>query len=225
MSIEAADIRITRGLPVREEIYAGLRRAIIEGTFPPGTKMTTTELAERLGVSRTPVREAILKLAQDGLVEVSDTGVATVSTITPRDLRDFLEIRVVLEEFAARRAAVRPDRDALEEAKGLLGPIRDAFADDDVAGMVRFNVRFHDAILRASGNPRLASLLGELTEVTMRDQTVSYYGSTQREVPISEHEELVEAIEAADADRAAGIARRHVERTAEWLLPPSIWPR
>jgi DNA-binding FadR family transcriptional regulator len=107
-------------------------------------------------------------------------------------------------------------------SRGLLVPALEAY---DLPTMGRLNIGFHDSIVRASGNRRLARLLAEFTEGTMRDQTVTFYGSTDRETRISEHERLVESLEAGNPDAAGAIARRHVERTAEWLLAPFLWPR
>lgn len=197
-------------LPLRDKVVAELRRRIIDGFYAPGDRLTEDRLADTFGVSRNPVREAIRMLEAEGfLVAVPRRG-ATVARVSPRDTADLFDVRLALEELAARRAAERAEADEVAALDELLAAARVAMADGRLDDLAELNTRFHAMICTISGNALLRGLMESLHG---RLQWV-YRQTAERRAPSSwtEHEALVAAIRAGDVDGAGEAARLHVRQ-------------
>ena len=200
-------VSLPTGKPSRATAYDKLQQAIINGTLAPGTPLVEGTLAEWCGVSRTPVREALMRLEQDGLVERTDRGVV-VRERSPEEILDIYEMRIVLEETAARLAAERHtsmDRMRLEKA------LKSAEDLDDPDGALRSqrNHAFHERVWLATHNNALVDLLDRLNRhLTRYPATTLTYGDRWSD-GLRQHRELVDAIAARDAEAAAEIARNH----------------
>lgn len=145
-------------LPLREVVFEALRDAIVHGEFEPGERLLEVALAKRLGVSRTPVREAIRMLELEGLVVMVPRKGAEVARITEKDLRDALEIRLSLEELAVELACKRIDEDGRLRLREACENFREAVRSGRVPDIVDTDVAFHETICELSNNPRLVSL-------------------------------------------------------------------
>ena len=204
----------------RDEPYLRIRDAIIEGQFPPETALTEQSLAAWCGVSRTPVREALRRLEQDGLIERSSRGLV-VSARTPEQVLDTYEVRIVLEESVARFAAERHttiDRIRLEKALAASGDAHEAGTE-----LARSNRNFHRAMWMASHNEALIDVLSRLyLHLTRYPATSLSYEQRWEETQV-DHRQLVDAVMRRDADEAAAIARRHFERARDIRL--ELWER
>ena len=195
------------GGPSRGEIaYALLRKTIIEGHLPPGQLLREVSLAKSINVSRTPVREALGRLEQDGLVVRNERGIV-VRERSPDEILDLYQVRILLEQSAASYAAMRrTTADLLALRRFVSSRLGDAASTEDV---VRRNRDFHHAVWRASHNSASIDLLERL------DLHLARYPATTLEYPgrkdsaQKEHEELFAAIEASDPVAAADVARRH----------------
>lgn len=196
-------------MTIRERVppYEMLKRAILEGELAPGQVLVETSLASLCNVSRTPIREALTRLEQDGLVERTDRGMA-VRQRSPEEILDIYETRIVLEAMAARIAADRrSDHDVrLLQRLADLGPTLDS---TDRAAMVELNRQFHGAIWRASRNESLMDLLEriELHVGRYPATTLSYPGRWTEAA--GQHIAIVRAIEARDGLAAHDMAMRH----------------
>lgn len=197
-------------------VYDELREAIVSGALPPGSPLVETALAGQFGISRTPVREALLKLRQDGLVEPSGRGLA-VSRRSPEEILEIYEMRVLLEEHAARFAAAHRtalDISRLEHAQRVLAET----STSDTAALVRANTEFHEQIWAASHNRTLCDLLDRINVQLRRypETTLTYPG--RWESVLAEHEALVAAIREGRPDDAAEVAACHMSAARDVRL-------
>ena len=177
-------VNMNEYLPLRDVVFNTLRQAIITGEFAPGERLMEIALANRLGVSRTPVREAIRKLELEGLVVMIPRKGAEVARITEKDLRDVLEVRCSLDESA------------IESGDNA------AIADSDM--------EFHDIIFDATGNPRLIQIIGNLREQFYRYRLEYVKDTDYHIVLLNEHKELVNAIRAGKKEEARKIMKKHI---------------
>ncbi|TDE08025.1 GntR family transcriptional regulator [Jiangella asiatica] len=197
--------------------YLRIRDAIIEGTFPPGSALGEQSLAEWCGVSRTPVREALRGLEQDGLVERTARGLI-VTNRTPEQILDTYDVRIVLEESVARFAAERHTQIDRIRLESLIRASSDPKPGDQLA---RRNHRFHRTMWAASHNDALIDVLSRLhMHLTRFPATTLSYERRWEQTQV-EHRELVEAVVARDAESAAQLARAHFERARDIRL--KLW--
>jgi DNA-binding GntR family transcriptional regulator len=193
---------------VTESTYDRLRDLVLASTLEPGATFTEATLAQRLGVSSTPVREGLKRLEQDGLVERSGRGVR-LKERSPEEILEIYEVRVVLEAAAARAAAVKRTELDLSRLEAIHQEMA-VLAEGDVDGRVTWNNRFHQALWKASHNSTLEDVISRLISHLVRypQTTLSFPGRWER--VLAEHEELLAALRAQDAERAAAIAAEHM---------------
>ena len=205
-------------LPLRDVVFNTLRRAIITGEFAPGERLMEISLANRLGVSRTPVREAIRKLELEGLVIMIPRKGAQVAKITEKSLRDVIEIRCVLEEFAASLACERITSERKQQLKEAHENFVKAVQDGDVLDIVEKDERFHDAIFHATCNDRLITIINNLREQFYRYRMEYVRDIDQHTVLVNEHEKLLHAIYNQDSETARQIMRTHLENQQKGVI-------
>ncbi len=205
-------------LPLRDVVFNTLRRAIITGEFAPGERLMEISLANRLGVSRTPVREAIRKLELEGLVIMIPRKGAQVAKITEKSLRDVIEIRCVLEEFAASLACERITPEGRENLKEAHVNFVEAVKNGDILDIVEKDERFHDAIFQATSNERLITIINNLREQFYRYRMEYVKDIEQHSVLVNEHELLLRAIYDGDSETAKRIMRTHLQNQQEGVI-------
>jgi DNA-binding GntR family transcriptional regulator len=211
-------------LPGSDPVYERIRRLIIEGHYAPGARLIESRLARELGVSRTPVRAALARVASEGLVQIAPNRGATVRIFSREDLLNAYDLRSVIEGYAAARAAARitPAQLAtLEQAHAALEACVDqqfASREAEVHFLVEHNQRFHQAIIAASGNQRLASLLPVIVDVPLQYRSFYWYTREERGVSNFFHRSIVQALHARDADRARAMMQEHIYRGRDVLL-------
>lgn len=201
-------------LPLRDVVFETLRAAILKGDFKPGERLMEQQLAEKLGVSRTPIREAIRMLEQEGLAVTTPRKGAEVAKMTLKGMEDVLEIRSVLDDLAVRLAADRITEEQLEELRREKDRFEVATASGDVKTLAEADVRFHDIIYEATSNPKLINLLYNLREQLYRYRVEYLKDSKNYPNLIHEHKEIVESLEARDRKRVMAVMREHVENQA-----------
>jgi DNA-binding GntR family transcriptional regulator len=195
-----------------------IRAAIVDGRLEPGARLKEEELARELGISRTPVREALLVLQTEGLLDSAPNRGATVRAYEADDLDDLYQLRAVLEGFAARRAAPRispADVARLGESCERFEELR---ADDDVTELVRENVRFHEIILEATGSARLATLVRGVVQLPLVYRSFYWYSPHQKRISEHYHRQLTSALGARDAERAEIVMKEHVLEARDFLV-------
>lgn len=203
-----------RHRPLRSKVRDELRERIASGDLPPGSRLIERDLAQQLGVSRVPVREALRMLEADGMVlTVSRKGVV-VNTLSRRDVEELFDVREALEVMGCRRAAEHGTEEGFLELKDLLRQARAALEADDPMLIAQANAAFHEQITVLADNRALAALMEPL-------QSRMRWLFAQTDDPgriVGEHEELFEAIVSRDAEAAAGCAIEHVRANRERVL-------
>ena len=204
-------VNMNEYLPLRDVVFNTLRQAIITGEFAPGERLMEIALANRLGVSRTPVREAIRKLELEGLVVMIPRKGAEVAKITEKDLRDVLEVRSSLEELAAELAAERMNDEVKEKLEKALKEFEEAIESDDNAAIADSDVDFHDVIFEATGNARLIQIINNLREQMYRYRLEYVKDTEYHTVLLNEHRELAKAMVEGRKEDARKIMKRHID--------------
>lgn len=194
-------------LPSRSaEVYEELRTAIAEGHIRPRERLIETELAERLNVSRTPIRESLQRLAADGLVTSHRRG-WIVREHSPQEVTDLYEVRAALEGYAARLTAERATDEQLREIEQRQQRCRQAVEHRSRADLVDTNADFHDAVVDASGNARLAEQIRGNTSVFFSRRVAGFLTDDEVEHSVVGHQPLVDALLSRDGARAEEVAR------------------
>lgn len=200
----------------RERVYEGVRGEIISCALRPGLELREAALAERYGVSKSPVRDAMQKLALEGLIEVEPRRGYRVAQVRIEDADHILDLRVILESAAVKRAAVN----ATDEELGDLDRFRTADTDT-VEGFAVYNERFHRTVSALSGNARLAVEIGRAMEYYQRLVTVSLttlQGNGGFEEPLADHVAIIEALQARKGAAAARRVAQHIRRSRRHVM-------
>ncbi len=211
-------IRLDSYKPLREVVAETLREAIVNGALKPGERLMEIQLAEELGVSRTPVREAIRKLELEGFVVMIPRRGTYVADLSIKDINEVFEIRTALDVLAAGLAVERITEDELEQLERLLVEIGELIEGDDIDKIVEVDSQFHDILYRASRNDRLVGIINNLREQFTRFRSISIQYPGRMKISVEEHCHLVEAIAARNTDLAQQIAREHMENSEQTLL-------
>ncbi|SMB98682.1 transcriptional regulator, GntR family [Thermanaeromonas toyohensis ToBE] len=201
--------------PVRREVYRVLREAILTGKLQPGQRMVERNLARQLGVSRTPVREAIRKLELEGLVEHVPRRGVVVARISKREAWEIYSIRAVLEGLAARLAAEKITPKQLEKLEELVRGMEEARMRRDLKELERLHMEYNELIYQAAESPRLHQMISSLVDYIVGFTKVGYAVPGRTHAATREHRELLEALKAGDADRAERLARQHIENSRQ----------
>jgi len=208
--------RIDRPVPLRERVYQAMQDLIISRRLAPGQHLVESELAEVLGVSRQPVREALQWLSNEGWVDLRPGYGAFVHAPTHGEADQLLAVRSLLEAESARLAALNAGPEGVNRLRELCKQGIEAMDADDIDGMVAANAAFHRCITELAGNK---VLLDFATQVDRRVQW--YYTPVARQRgkrSWQEHAKLISAIDHGDADLAAKVMREHTERTRQTYL-------
>jgi len=195
-----------------------IRSAIVHGRLEPGSRLKEEELARELGISRTPVREALLVLQSEGLIESTPNRGATVRAYDAADLDDLYQLRALLEGFAARLAAVRIDPEAVELLRESCERFISLRAADDVEELVQENVRFHDVILSAAGSERLAQMVRGVIWLPLVYRSYVWYSPEQKLISEHYHRQLTAAVAAGEPERAELVMKEHVLEARDFLV-------
>lgn len=205
-------------LPLRDVVFNTLRNAILTGDFEPGEKLMEIKLAEKLGVSRTPIREAIRRLELEGLVVISPRKSAEVASITKEDLTDVLEVRRVLESLAMDLACQNAGEDIIKELESNLVKFKNAIKKNDITEIATTDVEFHDTIYRATGNKRLVQILNNLREQMYRYRLEYIKDKATRETLIVDHRMIIDALKEKDAEKAKAAMLQHIDAQKKTVL-------
>lgn len=191
------------------EVYESIRRSIVEGTIRPNERLIEAELAERLDVSRTPVRESMQRLATDGLVLSRRRG-WVVREHSPQEIREIYEVRAALEGYAARLAAERATDDEIAEIVRIHETYVAELENTSRDHLLEHNDEFHNAVIAASRNARLAEQIVRNTAFYFVHRIAGFWSDEEIRVSIAGHQELVDALVAHDPEAAQGAAQRGV---------------
>ena len=205
-------------LPLRDVVFKKLRKAILTGELKPGERLMEIHLANRLGVSRTPIREAIRKLELEGLVTMLPRRGAEVAQITEKSLKDVLEVRRALDALCAELACDRISEEGMEDLKEACAQFEKATKSKDATVIAKADVALHDIIVAATGNQRLVQLVNNLAEQMYRYRFVYIKDESQHERLIEEHRMIYESIRKKDKEAAARAAKLHIDNQEKSVM-------
>ncbi len=215
------EVNMNDFLPLRDVVFNTLRQAILRGELKPGERLMEIKLANQLGVSRTPIREAIRKLELDGLVLIVPRRGAEVAQITEKSLRDVLEVRRSLEALAVRLACERMTPQGLLDLKNAEKDFEKVLGNDDITVVAEADVAFHDVIYLATDNQRLIQLLSNFREQMYRYRVEYLKKKESHPKLLEEHQEIIHAIEHNEVETATWITCEHIDnqvKTVSGLL-------
>ena len=203
--------------PLRDVIFDTLREAIIAGELKPGQRLMEVQLAEKMGVSRTPVREAIRKLELEGLVEMLPRKGAHVAELSVKDIMDVLEVRATLDGLATSLSAKHIGEDGKKELRHILDQFINCVEKENLQGSIKKDVEFNDVIYRSSGNYKLIKISNKLREQFHRFR-VEYIRITAVQELMGNILEIYEAIISGDPETAMRAAQRHIKNQEESII-------
>ncbi|MCI8465640.1 MAG: GntR family transcriptional regulator [Lachnospiraceae bacterium] len=199
-------------LPLRDVVFNTLRRAILRGELIPGQRLMEIQLAEKMGVSRTPVREAIRKLELEGLVVMIPRKGAEVAHISGKNLRDVLEVRRALEELAGELACKRMTEEELRLLEKANHKFTSVLGSDDITVIAQADEAFHGLIYQATDNERLIQMVNHLREQMYRYRIEHIKDRSQRRVLVQEHQEIMRALALRDVEATRRTIRNHINK-------------
>lgn len=205
-------------IPLRDIVFKTLREAIITGDLKPGERLMEIKLADELGVSRTPVREAIRKLELEGLVIMTARKGAEVAPINEKDLKEVLEIRKSLESLACELACRNVTDKNIEDLRAINREIEEAVQRGDIETITHKDVIFHDMINSLSRNNRLVSMLHQLKEHIYRYRFEYIKDMRNKGTIVEEHERIIEALIERNDKNAKREIERHIEVQEKYIL-------
>ncbi|MCR4807805.1 MAG: GntR family transcriptional regulator [Lachnospiraceae bacterium] len=205
-------------LPLRDVVFNTLRQGILKGDLKPGERLMEIHLAGKLGVSRTPIREAIRMLELEGLVTMVPRKGAEVARISKQDLRDVLEVRRSLDSLAGSLACERITEEEKEALKRAEDDFEASIATGDVTAIAQADVVFHDVILKASKNGRLMQMVNNLAERVYRYRLEYIKDERNHARLIEEHRRIMKYIDDGDKDRACNEIEMHIDNQEKNII-------
>lgn len=205
-------------LPLRDVVFKTLRQAILTGELKPGERLMEIHLAQKLGVSRTPIREAIRKLELEGLVTMIPRRGAEVAQLTEKSLQDVMEVRRALDVLSAELAC---DRISEDEKKALLLACQEfekAVSAENFKKIAEKDVALHNIIVKASRNQRLQLLVNQLAEQMYRYRFEYIKDISQHKLLLEEHKAIYEAIASGNREEAARTAKLHIDNQEKAVM-------
>lgn len=211
-------IKLDSYQPLREVVCETLRNAIVAGVLKPGERLMEIQVSEELGVSRTPVREAIRKLELEGFVVMIPRRGTYVSDLSIKDINEVFEVRTALDILAAGLAAERITADELEQMERLLVELGECIEQNDIDKIVQADSQFHDLLYSASRNKRLEGIINNLREQLTRFRSLSMsYPGRLKEMMV-EHTRMVESLGQRNVSLAKRLAGEHMANAEQTLL-------
>ena len=209
-------MNINEYLPLRDVVFYTLRQAILKGELEPGERLMEMQLAEQLGVSRTPIREAIRKLELEGLVLMIPRRGAIVAKITEKDLKDVLEVRASLERLSTKLACERMEEETIEELREAQEAFKAALRGDDITLQAQKDVEFHTYIARCSKNKVIEKLVP-----IIQSAVITFVNLTHRQLKdetIDTHRAITDAILNGDSAGAKYAMIMHLNYNRQMIL-------
>lgn len=211
-------VNMNEYLPLRDVVFNTLRQAILRGELKPGERLMEIALANRLGVSRTPVREAIRMLELEGLVIMIPRRGAQVAQITEQDLNDVLEVRLGLEELAVRFACERITDEEIKALGLAVKEFEKKMSNNDLSAQAEADVKFHEIIYGATHNQRLVQIINNIREQMYRYRIEYLKDVESRKTLVKEHYEICDALKRRDAESAVEKMCIHIRNQQEAIL-------
>ena len=219
---------IEKHLTLREKILENIRDAIISGSLIAGSKVSEPELAERYGISRTPIREAFRQLESEGYLTVIPRRGAIVREFTPKDVEEFYAIKSIMEGYAARRACEKFSSKELDKLQAINDKLAELARQNDIKNFFKIHSDFHDLFIKVADNEKLRDLITGLVTKFQRLRLTSLSLPGRMMTSVQEHEKIIDAFRRKDPDAAEELVRKNAEYGGRVLmgatLPASVDP-
>jgi len=212
------ELKLDNYKPLREVVFNSIRGAIISGVLKPGERLMEVQLAEKMGVSRTPIREAIRKLELEGLVVMIARKGAYVADLSIKNITDVLEVRAVLEGLASGLAALRMTEEEIKDLELTARHFEQAMNSNDVEGVIQTDIEFHEKIFKATRNEKLLQLTNSLMEQVQRFRVMYLNKAIKSTNLIKEHYKIVEAISRRNREMAENISKIHIQNAEKDMM-------
>ena len=209
---------IEKHLTLREIILENIRDAIVSGNLKAGSRVSEPELAERYGISRTPIREAFRQLESEGYLTVIPRRGAVVSELSPKDVEDFYAIKSILEGYAARRACENMSAKNLERLQTINDKLAELARIGDIKHFFKVHSDFHELFIKAADNEKLHELISSLVTRFQRLRFTSLSLPGRMVISVQEHEKIIAAFRNKDADLAEALVRKNAEYGGRVLI-------
>ncbi|WP_305043414.1 GntR family transcriptional regulator [Geoalkalibacter sp.] len=209
---------IERHQTLREKILETIRDAILRGVLKPGEKVAEPELAERFGISRTPIREAFRQLESEGYLTVIPRKGAVVAALSERDIKEFYAIKAILEGYAARIAAKKLSDKEIERLEAINQRLQQLADEGDVKAFYRTHNEFHELFIRAAGNQKLAELINQLVIKFNRPRLASLSLPGRMQISVNEHSRLLDAFKSRNGEQADNLVRKTASLGGQLLI-------
>jgi DNA-binding GntR family transcriptional regulator len=204
--------------PLGHYVFENLKQAIVRGDFSPGNRLVESRIAEALGISRTPVREAIHKLEREGLIQKLPRGGFSVSNLTHEEIEETFGIRSVLESYAARLAAIKHQRQELEPLEEKIEEFQYHLNRGEMEALLQINTQFHALLYAMSRSPRLIKMINDLKDQIYRFRRIILKIETMAKTSNDDHRQMLSAMKKRDADRVETLVRQHILRGQKVVL-------
>lgn len=208
--------------PLRVLVYEELKMRILKGEIAPGQRLMEVETSEELGVSRTPVREAIKKLEKEGLVVVEPRKGTYAAQISDSDLIEILEVRESLEALAAQYAVKRMKQAQKEKLNSVANKYKKAVEEGKLPAMIKFDTEFHRILVEGSNNKTLINLIEQLQELLLRFRYLYYDNAKRAEQNPPEHQRIVDAVMSGNESEAYAATMAHIGSLKEIVLEEGL---
>ena len=193
---------------LRERILETIRDAILRGTLKPGERVSEPDLAERFGISRTPIREAFRQLESEGYLTVIPRKGAVVTALSEREVEEFYAIKSILEGYAARLAAKNLTEKDIDRLEAINERLEQLASENDVKTFFKIHNEFHELFIKASGNGKLFDLISQLVMKFNRSRTASLSLPGRMQISVEEHKKLLTAFRSRDCDAADNLVKK-----------------
>ncbi len=218
METDFLELKLDNYKPLREVVFESIRGAIISGVLKPGERLMEVQLAEKLGVSRTPIREAIRKLELEGLVVMIARKGAYVADLSVKDIIEVLEVRAALEGLASGLAALRITEEEMRELEMTAQQFDKAIDAEDFDRIIEMDIEFHDRIFRAARNEKLLQINNNLREQVQRFRVMYINKSNKSKTLAKEHYQIADAISKRNIAMAEKLAESHIENAENYMM-------
>lgn len=210
--------QIERHQTLREKILETIRDAILKGSLKPGERVSEPDLAERFGISRTPIREAFRQLESEGYLQVIPRKGAVVASLSERDIEEFYAIKIILEGFAARMAAEKLTEKDIERLESINDRLQQIAQEGDVKTFFRVHNEFHEVFIKAAGNERLYEMINQLVMKFKRLRLASLSQPGRMDISVEEHRNMIKAFKKHDGEQADSLVRHAATIGADVLI-------
>ncbi len=204
--------------PLGHYVFENLKQAIVRGNFSPGNRLVESHIAEAMGISRTPVREAIHKLEREGLIKKLPQGGFYVLNLTREDIEETFGIRGVLESYAARLAAIKHKKEELAPLEEKIEEFQYFLNHGEMEALLKINTEFHGLLYAMSRSPKLIKMINDLQDQIYRFRRIILKIETMAKTSNEDHRHMLRAMRKRDADRVETLVRQHILRGQKIVL-------